>query len=177
MMYQFIVGGGMGIIYYHYSEVQVMGWKNPVDEEWAKIKRVATELQDKYVPIIMSGLDINPGLKLPVVEDYMCYVRFFRYNGHDYVLAINAWDTRTIKCKFWVTNSTKSIEKIEGESKIERDGNKVVFDMPAMDIVWLKMKDTKFGDTHRDDNIHPSFAFGTAPSLVFAIFIWIFMMF
>ena len=128
----------------------------------------------------MSGLDINPGLKLPVVEDYMCYVRFFRYRGCDYVLAINAWDTRTIKCKFWVTNSTKSIEKIEGESKIERDGNKVVFDMPAMDIVWLKMQDTEFRDTHTSptgEKTYPSFAFGTVPSFMLVVFIWIFMMF
>lgn len=181
MTYQFIVGGGMGIIYYHYSEMQVMSWKNPVDKEWAKVKKVAKELQDKYVPIIMSGLDINPGLKLPVVEDYMCYARFFRYNGHDYVLAVNGWDNRVITCKFWVTNSTKTITKIEGESKIKRDGNKVTFDMPAMDIVWLKMSDSEFEDRHTEpsgEETHPSsFAFNFVPSVFFIVFVWFFMKF
>ena len=82
----------------------------------------------------------------------MCYARFFRYNWHDYVIVVNGWDNRIIMCKFWVIDSTELVEKIDVKSSVTRNGNLVVFGMPAMDVVWLKMKDKPYKDHHTPFN-------------------------
>ena len=82
----------------------------------------------------------------------MCYARFFRYNGHDYAIVVNGWDTDAIICKFWVIDSTELIEKIDGKSSVTRNGNLFKFYMPSMDVVWLKMKRKSSKDHHTPFN-------------------------
>lgn len=92
MTYQWISGGANGIIYYDFTEMHAINWKNPFNKEWEKVKKVAADLKEKYVPIILSNIPVNPGYIIPPCDheggkNY--YGRRMFNNGYDYILIVN----------------------------------------------------------------------------------------
>ena len=141
MVYQWIAAGGMGIMYYDYSEVVIMHYKNNYYTEWEKIKKVTDELKRKYAPIILSNIPINPGYNLPVAKglDYTNYVatRQFRFEGVDYFLIVNVRNVNNYVYSFTKPEGA-SMAIMHGKSKVTFNGTKVTCTMPGMDVLWMK---------------------------------------
>ena len=149
MTYQWIVSGGMGIIYYDFSELQVMDYKNPFVEEWAKVKRVANELVDKYVPIILSGYPGSPRFYLPPMDtvsgaNYVGW-RTWSYNRYTYILIVNVKAAaQTYKFIKPHDINFSSIQMIMGDSKMSCDGDTITLEMPGTEVVWLRVEDPQY---------------------------------
>jgi hypothetical protein len=142
MTYQWIVGGAMGIIYYDFTEMRVMDYKNPFDQEWEKVKRVATELKEKYVDIILSDEPVNDEYVIPKFDsiggaNYFGR-RLWKYKGDDYLLIVNVRNVK-YNITFKKPNDTDLV-MIMGESKMTVDTTThiVKLEMPEADVVWLK---------------------------------------
>lgn len=155
MTYQWIVGGTNGIIYFDYSEMRAMDWKNPFEKEWEKVKKVATELKEKYAPIIMSSIPTNPGYVLPKFDRVSGYNyfgrRLFRYDGYDYLLIVNVRKTNNYKITFTKPNTTTSLEMIMGTSTMSIVNNTVTIVLKSADTVWLKGYDTEWNPADPDE--------------------------
>ena len=147
MVYQWIASGGNGIIFYDFSELVVMHYKNDFFKEWAKVKKVAQELKDKYSAIIMSNIPVNPKYNLPIARglDYSDYVtwRTFRYNFKDYILIVNPRNVNNYIYTF-TKPSTATLKKMSGNSIIEINGDTVTCKMPGMDVLWFEGTDTQW---------------------------------
>lgn len=142
MTYQWIVGGAMGIIYYDFTEMRVMDYKNPFDQEWEKVKRVATELKEKYVDIILSDEPVNDEYVIPKFDsiggaNYFGR-RLWKYKGDDYLLIVNVRNVK-YNITFKKPNDTDLV-MIMGESNmtINTTTHIVKLEMPEADVVWLK---------------------------------------
>jgi len=149
MTYQWIVGGGMGVIYYDFSEVQVMNYKNPFDQEWAKIKKVVQELEDEYVPIITSGYSGSPRFYLPFLDsvtgkNYVGWRKFY-YKGYSYFLIVNV-KAKAQNYSFIKPDDAEEsdIEMIMGSSNMTIVNNTVTLIMPSTDVVWLRVYDKEW---------------------------------
>ncbi|BFU21071.1 carbohydrate binding domain containing protein [Entamoeba histolytica HM-1:IMSS-B] len=144
MIYQNIACGAMGIIYFDYSEMRVMDYKNPFEQEWEKVKKVTYELRDKYADIIMCVeeppndkyiLPLNDGL------DFKNYVatRQWRCNGYDYILIVNVRAVNNYIYSFTKASNNTCLEVMMGSSSIWTEkGNIVKLNMSSMDVVWIK---------------------------------------
>ena len=142
MTYQWIVGGAMGIIYYDFTEMHVMNEKNPFDKEWEKVKKVASELKEKYVDIILSDEPVSDEYVIPKFDsiggaNYFGR-RLWKYKGDDYLLLVNVRNVK-YNITFKKPNDTK-LEMLMGESKmtIDKTSHVVKLEMPEADVVWLK---------------------------------------
>lgn len=156
MTYQWIVGGANGIIYYDFTEMHVMDWKNPFEKEWEKVKKVATELKEQYAPIILSSIPTNPYYIIPKFDtingnNYFGR-RMFRYNGYDYLLIVNVRNVN-YKVTFTKPSTTTSLEMIMGKSTMSIVNNTVTLTMPKADTVWLKGYDTMWNPIDPDNPI------------------------
>ncbi|ELP93712.1 hypothetical protein EIN_432740 [Entamoeba invadens IP1] len=146
MVYQTIVGGAMGIIYYDYSEVVTMDYKAKFTTEWEKIKKVTKELKDNYVDIIYSNAKTNKGYKLPLFtgvnkDNYLGW-RMFRKNNKDYILIVNV---RNVATTYKFTKpSTATLKKIDGKSTYTDTNNVITIALQAMDVMWFEGTDTNF---------------------------------
>ena len=93
MVYQWIVGGANGLIFYDFNEMKAMNHKNPFDKEWEKLLNVVNELLKKFSNIILSRTKINPIYIIPKFDDYSAKYLFarrqFRFNHSDYILIVN----------------------------------------------------------------------------------------
>ncbi|KAH0785339.1 carbohydrate binding domain containing protein [Histomonas meleagridis] len=149
MTYQMIVGGANGIIYYDFSAT-MCGPQQPWQDEWEKLKKVANELMNDYVPIILSGNDVDPGYAQPTYEKELnvgreCAVRFFNYDGYDYVLAVNIWQYNAKECTFFKPNTTSKVKIVSGESEVkEQTETTLTLSMPPMDVTWLRITNEAF---------------------------------
>jgi len=154
MTYQMIVGGANGIIYYEYDCLVQMNYKTPFDQEWAKVKRVASELLETYSPIILSNETVHPNYTFPdqwadeVNEGRNCGVRFWRYQGDDYILAVNPWENDQKTCQFGKPTTATEVHMMTGAASMTLANDSITLDMPAMDVVWLKVgpDDSTSGD-------------------------------
>lgn len=140
MVYQWIAAGGMGIIYYHYSEVVAMHPTNDFQTEWNKIKKVSKELMDKYSKIIMSNAPVNPDYKMPVYDVLYNNIgwRLFRYNHKDYILLVNALTEED-----WITFCIPrgvTLKKISGISELNGidEDSCTWIGLKSMEVMWLE---------------------------------------
>ena len=142
MIHQWIVGGGMGLIFYDYSEMIEMNWKSPFETEWKKVKDVVTEFKTKWVDIILSNEQPNPQYFFNYHDfvDPVHYVgvRHFRYKGADYILIVNV--RQTAHSYQFIKPEGVTIEKLHGQSTISENQTtrRVTLSMPSADVVWLK---------------------------------------
>ncbi|KAH0785184.1 carbohydrate binding domain containing protein [Histomonas meleagridis] len=149
MTYQMIVGGANGLIYYDFGST-FCGPHQPWQNEWEKLKKVANELMNNYIPIIISGNDIDPGYAQPtfpreIIDGRECGVRFFNYDGYDYVLVVNVWQFDSKECTFFKPSTTSDIQIITGSSTIKNQTDTTLtLSMPAMDVTWLKITNEAF---------------------------------
>ena len=155
MTYQWIVGGANGIIYYDFTEMHVMDWKNPFEKEWEKVKKVATELKEQYAPIILSSIPTNPNYIIPKFDtlnggNYFGR-RLFRYNGYDYLLIVNVRTVNNYKITFTKPETTTTLEMIMGKSEMSIVNNTVTIVLKSADTVWLKGYDTQWNPKDPDE--------------------------
>ena len=159
MTYQWIVGGANGIIYYDFTEMHVMDWKNPFEKEWVKVKKVATELKEQYAPIILSSIPTNPNYIIPKFDtinggNYFGR-RLFRYNGYDYLLIVNVRKVNNYKITFTKPETTTTLEMIMGKSEMSIVNNTVTIVLKSADTVWLKGYDTQWNPKDPDEPEKP----------------------
>ena len=148
MMYQMIVGGANGIIWFDFHEMT----QSPVDWKpyWKDLKDLTYNLKEKFVPIILSTNEPDPGYDTTktwfddVNRGRPCGLRFFRFNNADYILAVNPWRNQDKTCTFGVPDGAKEFEILEGNSTLIDKGNSVTLRMPKMDVTWLKAKNDKY---------------------------------
>jgi len=158
MVYQYVAGGAMGIIFYLYDDLVTMNYKNPFNEEWAKVKKVVSELSEKYVPIILSTYPGNPRFSFPYIDtrlekNYFGWRKFY-YNGFSYLLIVNILPKPQ---NFSFTKpddlSESDFEMIMGSSKMTFDGNNITLEMPSTEVVWLRVYDKAYmPDQHKDSD-------------------------
>jgi len=151
MVYQWIAGGGNGIIFFDLTLVKKMSYKNPWDKEWAKIKNVVTELNDQYVPIITSGYLGSPRFALPPLDningrDYVGR-RTFYYNGYSYILIVNI-RAQAFTYSFYKPSDVKAediqIIMQQSATKMTIVDDKITLSMPSTEVVWLRIYDPKW---------------------------------
>ena len=156
MVHQFIAGGANGLIFFDYSEMKKMDYKNPLEIEWQKILNVVNEIKDKYVNIILSRTKPNPNYILPKFDNIngnnYFGRRIFRYNHSDYVLIVNVRN-KAYKVTIYKPSTTSSIENYGSNEQIDMkiEGNTVTLDMPKASYIWLKGKDNSW-DPPEDNN-------------------------
>lgn len=149
MVYQFISAGSMGFIFYYFDDLKAMDYKSPFDKEWAKVKRVVSELSEKYVPIITSPFPGNPRFSFPYLDAghgknwFGC--RKFYYEGYSYLLIVNLLDSPQ-NFSFMKPDDVKEsdFEMMMGSSKMKFKGNNVTLEMPNIEAVWLRVYDEKY---------------------------------
>ncbi|KAH0788398.1 carbohydrate binding domain containing protein [Histomonas meleagridis] len=152
MTYQMIAGGANGIIYFDFG-LTLCG-EQPWQNEFEKVKKIANELKNDYVPIILSGNDVDPGYAQPTYAKQEnsgreCAVRFFNYDGYDYVLVVNVWKSNEKDCTFFKPNTTSKIKILTGDSEITETTNiTITLHMPAMDVTWLRITNDAFNGKH-----------------------------
>jgi len=110
------------------------------------IKRVVQDLEDSFVPIILSGYSGTPRFFLPVIDtakgtNYVGW-RTFYYNGYSYFLFVNLRPQDVTYTFFKPSDiSVCDIEMIMGSSHMSIDGNSITLQMPSIDVVWIRVYD------------------------------------
>ena len=149
MMYQMIVGGANGIVWFDFHEMT----KSPVsnwETYWEDLKDITYNLKKKFVPIILSANKPSPGYDTTktwfddVNRGRPCGLRFFRFNKADYILAVNPWRDLDKECIFDVPANATDFKILEGNSKLQKNGNTLTLKMPKIDVTWLKAKNNYY---------------------------------
>ena len=162
MVYQWIGGGAMGLIFYDYHEMKAMSHKNPFDQEWQKVLNVVNELKEKYVNIILSRTQINPNYNIPKFDGIGGFNLFsrrqFRYKGYDYLLIVNHRDVVNNDVYFYKPSTTKTLENYGNNDEnvqmiIDEKTNKVSLKMPSTSYIWIKGYDEKWNPPEDNDEL------------------------
>ncbi len=160
MVYQWIGGGAMGLIFYDYHEMKKMNHKNPFAQEWQKVLNVVNELKDKYVNIILSRTKINPNYNIPKFDGIggsnLFSRRQFRYKGYDYLLIVNHRDVVNNDVYFYKPSTTTTLENYGNNDEnvqmtIDEKTNKVSLKMPRASYIWIKGYDTQWNPPEDND--------------------------
>ena len=147
-MYQMLVGGANGIIWFDFHEMT----KTKVDWKpyWNDLKDITYNFKEKFMPIFLTDKDPDPAYDRnktwvdEVNQGRPCGLRFFRYNKKDYVLAVNPWRSQDKRCKFDVPHAAKDFKILEGNSNITRINDTLILYMPKMDVTWLQATNDKY---------------------------------
>ncbi len=156
MVHQFIAGGATGLIFFDYSDMKAMDYKNPFEAEWKKVLNVVNEVKEKYVNIILSRTKTNPNYILPKFDNLnggnYFGRRIFRYQHYDYVLIVNVRNI-AYKVTIYKPSTTSSLENYGSNENIgiEIKENEVTLNMPKASYIWLKGKDNEW-DPPEDNN-------------------------
>ena len=150
MTYQTIAGGSMGIIYYDFTCVKKMDNKTSFEKQWTSIKKIAKELKDNYSEIIFSEEKPNSLIVMKEQENDIGS-RIFRKNGIDYVLIVNN-ENEQHQYSFTIPNEQYEFVMMTGSSTMTKNKSTITLQMPAMDVVWLKTKESSNNDNNNNNN-------------------------
>ena len=141
-MYQMLVGGANGIVWFDFHEMT----KSPKDWRpyWEDLKDIMRNFKKKFVPIFLSINAPDPGYDKSRIwfneinTGRPCGLRFFRFNKADYILAVNPYRSDNTQCVFDIPKSAKDFKILEGKSRMTINGTTITLEMPKMDVTWLQ---------------------------------------
>jgi hypothetical protein len=129
MSWQCIAEGANGLIYYSYTALEKMDWKDSFEVKWRDLSLVASEIK-RFVPVFLSEpMRIEPVKGLSA--------RAWRRKGEVWMLLCNA-TAAPVKAEFRPPVAGVTERLMFGNGALKSSTDKVEADMPPYGIALLR---------------------------------------